>query len=112
MAVTTTNFDTVSPNALGSTNTYVALAPLDVSSWRSVSYTLKAATNSIKWTVYGANASDYSDEVVVQSEATVTTSAAGSYSITQAPFRYYRVKIKSAVDDTAGTATVNGIAKA
>jgi len=34
------------------------------------------------------------------------------YAVAKAPYRYYRVKIKSTVADTPGTATVVGIAKA
>ena len=62
--------------------------------------------------VFGANASDYSDEQIVQAEAAVAAAGKSSYVVAQAPYRYYRVKIKSTVADTPGTATVVGIAKA
>ena len=112
MAVTTNNFETVAPTGLLSTNSYVALAPIDTGPWLSLAYTITVVTNDLKWTVYGANASDYSDEQVVQSEATVAAGATGTYAVAQAPYRYYRTKIKAAVADTHGTATVVGIAKA
>lgn len=111
MAVTTANFDTVAPSPLASISTYVALGAIDAGPWRSLSYTAKVATNDVKWTVYGANISDYTDEVAVQSEATITAGAVGTYAVTQAPYRYYRAKIKDAVGGTHGTVTLNGIVK-
>lgn len=112
MAVTTHNFETVAPAGLLSTDSYVALAPIDTGPWLSLAYTIAVATNDLKWTVYGANASDYSDEQVVQSEATVTAGSTGTYAVAQAPYRYYRTKIKAATPSSQGTATVVGIAKA
>lgn len=112
MAVTTNNFETVAPTPLLSTNSLVALAAIDVGPWLSLAYTIAVATNSIDWTVFGANAADYSDEQVVQAEAAVAAAATGTYAVAQAPYRYYRVKIKSTVAGTHGTATVVGIAKA
>jgi len=111
MAVTKDNFETVAPAALASTNSLVALAAIDIGSWQSLAYTIKVATASVDWTVFGANAADYSDEVIVQAEAAVAAAGIGSYAVAQAPYRYYRVKIKSTVADTPGTATVVGIAK-
>lgn len=111
MAVTEHNSLTVAPAALTSTNSQVALAPIDVISWQSLSYTIKIATNDVDWEVFGANAADYSDEVTVQAEATVAAAAVGSYSTAQAVWRYYRVKITSTVDGVHGAATVVGVAK-
>ena len=99
------------PAALLSTDNYVALAPIDARAWRSVAYTIAVITNDLKWTVYGANASDYSDEQAVQAEATVAAAATGTYAVAQAPYAYYRVKIKANVGGAQGTATVRGIAK-
>jgi hypothetical protein len=112
MAVTTDNFETVAPAGLASTNSLVALGAIDTGPWKSLAYTIKVATASIDWTVFGANAADYSDEVVVQAEAAVAAAGVGSYVVAQAPFRHYRIKIKSTVADTPGTATAVGIAKA
>lgn len=89
----------------------VTSSGIDARSWRSVCYTIVVATNAVKWSVWGANASDYSDEVAVQSAATVASGAASSYSVAQAPFGYYRVKV---IDDSGGVhgdVTVYGIAK-
>lgn len=112
MPVTTNNFETVAPDPLASTNSLVAVAPIDTGPWLSLAYTISVATESVDWTVFGANAADYSDEQVVQAEAAVAAAATGTYAVAQAPYRYYRVKIKSTVPDTPGTATIVGIAKA
>lgn len=112
MAVTLHNFETVAPAPLASTNSLVALAAIDTGPWLSLAYTIAVATASVDWTVFGANEADYSDEQVVQAEAAVAAAATGTYVVAQAPYRYYRVKIKSTVVDTPGTATVVGIAKA
>src|SRR4030042_4900454 len=101
MAVTTNNFETVAPVAQTSTNSYVAIGAIDTGPWKSLAYTIKVATFSIDWTVYGANAADYSDEVVVQAEAAVAAAGVGSYVVAQAPFRYYRAKIKATVPGSA-----------
>lgn len=84
---------------------------LDARPWRALSYTCVCATQAIKWSVFGANASDYSDEVAVQAATTVAAGAAGSYSVAPPPYAYYRTKI---IDDSGGvhgTATIRGIAK-
>ena len=103
----------VTPAAQASTNVdaVVVGSEVDARSWRSLAYTIKVITNAVTWTVFGANSADYSDEVVVQSAASVSAGSSGSYAVTQAPHAYYRVKIRSTVADTPGTATVVGIAK-
>jgi len=102
----------VAPAAQASTAAYVVVAGsgMDVVDYASLAYTLKAVTNDVKWKVFGANISDYSDEVEVQGEATVSAGAVGSYAVSIAPYAYYRVKI---IDAVAGhsTVTVSGIAK-
>lgn len=103
----------VTPAAQLSANTdaVVTGSEIDARPWRSLAYTIKVATNAVTWTVFGANASDYSDEVVVNSAASVAAGSASSYAVSQAPYAYYRVKIRSTVADTPGTATIAGIAK-
>lgn len=112
MPITDANYLTVAPAGLLSTNSFVALAPVDARAWQSLSYTIKVATQSVDWEVFGANASDYSDEVSVQAAAAVVAAGKSSYSTAQAVWGFYRVKIKSTVNDVHGTATVVGIAKA
>ena len=101
----------VSPAAQASTAEYVVLAgsEMTVLEYICLAYTILIATFSVKWKVFGANTSDFSDEVEVQGEASVAAAAASSYAVTVAPYAYYRVKI---IDDAGhGSATVVGIAK-
>ncbi len=103
----------VTPNAQISTASVVAVtgSEIDARAWRSVAYTVAVATNTVQWWVYGANASDYSDEVIVDGPSDVAAAAADSYAVEQAPYAYYRVKIIDKVGGTHGTVTVRGIAK-
>lgn len=105
--------DIVTPAAQLSANAdaVVVGSEIDARAWESLAYTIKVATNAITWTVFGANTADYSDETVVQAAASVDVGASGSYAMAQAPYAYYRVKIRSTVADVHGTATVVGIAK-
>lgn len=101
----------VSPAAQTSTAAYAVVAGsnIDVTDYIALAYTIKVITNSIKWKVMGANISDFSDEVEVQSEASVAATASSSYAVSIAPYAYYRVKI---IDDAGhGVVTVTGIAK-
>jgi len=84
---------------------------LDATQFSSIAYTIVIATNAVKWSVFAANVSDFSDEVAVLSATTVASGAASSYSAALAPFRYYRVKIIDDSGGSHGTATVNGVAK-
>jgi len=111
MAVTTDGFQTVAPTAQTSTDAYATIGAIDTGPWKSLAYTMKVATFAITWTVYGANLADYSDETVVQAEANVAVGTVGTYVVAQAPFRYYRAKIKSTVGGSHGVATFVGIAK-
>lgn len=96
-----------------STNSYVQHAGtvLDALFHRFVSMTVKVATNDIKWTVYGANQSDFSDKVEVQAEAVVAAAAVGSFSSASAVWRYYGAEIKSSVGGSHGAVTAAAIAK-
>ena len=84
---------------------------MDVRPWRSLSYTIVVATQAVNWSVFGANASDFSDEVAVLAAATVVAGATSSYASTQFPYAYARVKVIDTVGGVHGTATVYGIAK-
>ncbi len=96
-----------------STNDYVVVAgsSIDMRPWKSLAYTVKVADNTVKWKVFGANKADYSDEVEVQGEESVTAAGVDDYSVAQAPFSYYRVKIQSASSGDHGAVELNGIAK-
>lgn len=97
--------------SLLSVDTYVALGEIDIGTAKSLVYTLAVVTNDLDWTVFGANAEDYSDEVEVQAEASVAADAVGTYATTQAVYRYYRAKIKATVSESQGTGTIRGVAK-
>ena len=130
MPVTDNNFITAEPDPVVTTNSYAPAAELDASSWKSVSFTIvnigeldsegelildsggDPIGNTLKWEVFAANASDYSDEVIVKAEASVLLLGIDSYNVLQAPFRYYRIKLKSATGGQEATALIRGIAKA
>jgi hypothetical protein len=99
------------PQASTSSTVVVTGSDMDARPWRSVSYTLSAATNAVTWSVFGANRSDFTDEVVVQNAASVSAGANATYAVTQAPYAFYRVKIVDTVGGTHGTATVTGMLK-
>jgi hypothetical protein len=97
-----------------STNTSAEVVGSKLSAWQglSMSYTIvNSGDDTLSWIVYGANSSDLSDKVIVNASADVLSDGASSYSVFVAPFSFYVVYIKSKVDDTPGTAVVNGIVK-
>ncbi len=104
----------VTPAAQASTNdpAVVAGSELDARGWGSLAYTIKnTGLQTITGWVYGANASDYSDEVIVSGPTDVAAAAATAYAVSPAPYGYYRVKVESKVDGAHGEATVRGICK-
>jgi len=103
----------VAPAAQDSVDALTVLAgsAMDARPWKSVCYTIHVTGNTVAWTVFGANASDYSDEVVVQAEAPVAANANGAYAVAQAPYGFYRVKIRSNAAGLPGTALLRGICK-
>lgn len=111
MAVSTDNIGSASYGPAVQVDAYTARAPIDVRGYQSLSITLLATVQTLKWTVYGANLSDYSDEVVVQAEAVVAADAVGSYTTTQAPFGFYRAKVANNAGGVVGTAQVQAYAK-
>lgn len=86
-------------------------AEIDATQFGSVSYTIKVAANSVDWSVFGANISDYTDEVAVLAATTVASGAAGTYAATVAAYRFYRVKIIDSSGGSHGTVIINGVAK-
>lgn len=101
----------VGPQASTNATVVVAGAEIDATQFRSVAYTAIAASHDVDWSVFGANAADYSDEVAVLTATKITAGANANYSVAQAPYRFYRVKVIDDVGGTHGTITVNGIAK-
>jgi hypothetical protein len=104
----------VTPAGQVSTASTVVLAgcEFDARGRISLCYTISVATNAVSWSVWGANAANYSDEVAVLEAVSVATSGVSSYIATLAPYAYYRVKIIDTVGASHGTATVRGIVKA
>lgn len=104
---------TVAPSAQASTavETVLAGSGMDARPWKSLAYTLANITNTITFSVYGANESDYSDEVVVSGPTDILAAANSSYAVAQAPYSYYRVKIVDKVAAAHGVVTLRGICK-
>lgn len=104
----------VSPVAQTSTDTLtlVAGSTMDTLNYRTIAYTIKNThgTNGVTWSVFGANASDLSDKVIVSVGATLAAGISASYSAT-AVYRYYAVYEISTLIVTPGQLTVRGIAK-
>lgn len=100
-------------NAQVSTNATVLVtnSEVDARGWRSLAYTISVITNAVTWSVWGANVSDYSDEVAVLAPVSVAGAANSSYSTSQAPFSFYRVKIIDTSGGSHGTATIGAIVK-
>ena len=97
-----------------STNTSTLVTGSKISTARGLTVSITivdTGDDSIDWVLYGANASDLSDKVIVKANATVLSGAADSYSNSLAPFRFYAPFVESTVDDTPGEATVNGVVK-
>ncbi len=104
---------TVEPVAQASALAAAVLAgsAMDARPWRSLAYTITVITNTITWWVYGANASNYSDEVIVSGPTDVVAGATSSYAVAQAPYAYYRAYIQTKVNPNHGTVTLHGICK-
>jgi hypothetical protein len=94
------------PAGLLSLDTYVEVCHVDMRNWQTLALTLLVTTHDLKWTVYGANLADFSDESVVQAEATVAIGGVGTYVTTAPPFGFYRPKIKANVGGSQGTGTI------
>ncbi len=97
-----------------STNDSTLVVGATLSAWSglSVSYTVvNTGDDTISYIVYGGNASDLSDKVIIQASTDILSGATSSYSAFVAPFSYYAVFIESKVDDTPGEATVRGVVK-
>ena len=101
----------IGPQASTSSTAVVAGTEMDATQFGILSYTAVVATHDVDWSVFGANKSDYSDEVAVLSATKISAGGNSSYSTANAPYRYYRVKVIDDVGGTHGTITVNGLAK-
>lgn len=93
-----------------STNTVVSGTSLDCQSASKLILAVAAATNSIKYSLFGANAADYSDEVSILGPTTVAAAAWDYQTVTSPTKRYYRVKVQDAVGGTHGTVYITLVA--
>jgi hypothetical protein len=102
----------VGPQVSTAATVVVAGAEADMTQWRTLSYTAVVVTNAVTWSVWGANTPDYSDEVAVLAPVSIGAGNNSNYSVSPAPYRYYRVKCIDTVGGTHGSITVNGLARA
>jgi len=82
---------------------------LDTRAWRSIDYTLSVFTHSADWQTFGDNASNFGAEVAVSASATVASAATGSYTIANAPYQYYRIKVRSTVAGSPADVSLYGL---
>jgi len=103
----------ITPVAQASAAAYadVAGSEADTLYFRSLSYTLINATQTITYQILGDNRSDYGSAVVIQT-ADILAAGVATYAVAQAPYRYYKVQIKDKVGGVHGTTGVYGLAKA
>lgn len=85
---------------------------VNVSTSKAVRYGIEVSDQAVKWTVYGANLSNYSDEQVVRAEVSVAAGHTDHASFPSPAFSYYRVKIRSAATGQPGTVVLAGLSGA
>jgi hypothetical protein len=103
----------LTPVAQTTTDNYadVVGSKLDAACYESVAFTCKntGGANGLKWQVL-ASIDDITYETV-QSEAVIAFGASGSYTVSPAPYRYYKVQVKAQVGASQTTAVVAVIGK-
>jgi hypothetical protein len=102
------------PTQQASTDTLAVVAgsSVDVSASKAVRYGVEVSGQAVKWTVYGANVADYSDEQVVRAEVSVAAGHTDHASFPSPAFSYYRVKIRSAATGQTGALLLAGLSGA
>jgi hypothetical protein len=83
---------------------------IDVTEYYGISYTVVCQNKAVRWSVWGADQADWSDEECVTRPELIAPGQASGYSRHPAPMRFYRIKAQSA--DGAGAITVHGVARA
>jgi hypothetical protein len=107
-------YSEVTPAAQATTsNVYadVVGSTVDMALYKSLSFTLINAAETITYTILADNRVDFGTAVTIQS-ADILASGVATYAVAQAPYRYYKVQIKDKVNGVHGTTGVYGIAKA
>jgi hypothetical protein len=110
MPITEGNHELLEVAAVETEDDYAVIGSWDLYSWGVVGFTITATVAAITFEVFGANLADYSDEIVLQVETTVAAGSVGKCAIGM-PYRYCRIKAKSAVAGVPGIVAVEGIAK-
>jgi hypothetical protein len=105
----------VTPAAQATANDWapVAGSTIDALCYRSLAYTLRNShgANGLNWRVIASNDAAFAATVEAQASALVAAGASGAYAVAQAPYRYYRAEVQSAVPGDHATAVVVGLAK-
>ncbi len=92
------------------TDSYQVVCTLEARGATDVKIAGNCALNDTTWQVFGANKSDYSDEVSVSGPTNITALAASISYTTSSPYTYYRVKAQSKTAGHSGTIYVTAIA--
>lgn len=104
-------FSASAVGAINTTNSYTVVCEMDAQSAVKVEFAGNCSLNNVTWEVFGANLSNYSDEVIISGPTTITALAASiSYVETTPLHRYYRVKALSTVSGQSGTIYVTCVA--
>jgi hypothetical protein len=105
--------EVLTPVAQATVNTYadVAGSKIDVGCKTSLAIVCKNThgSHSLDWKVLASI--DDATYVEAQAEATLTFGSVGTYTTTQALYRYYKVQVKSTGAGDASEATVHVISK-
>lgn len=101
--------DNTDLDAQATTNSYVDVSGSNVDTlrYKSLSFVVGNTdeANDLDFKVLASN--DGTNYVEVQAEATVQELTGGTYAVTQAAYRYYKVQVKSTIAETPAEATVS-----
>jgi len=92
------------------TETAIDASVVAAATTKAVRYAIEVDTADVKWTVYGANKEDWSDEEPVHATGVVVAGRMDHLSIPALTKAFYRVKIQSKTALTPGFAKLSGIA--
>lgn len=105
----------VTPASQATENAWAAVAGsvMDALHYASVSFTIlnSHGAHGLNWRVMASNDAAFAVTVEVQASALVAASASDDYAVAQAPYRYYRIDVQTAVAGDHADAVVVGLAK-
>jgi hypothetical protein len=110
MPITEGCFAVLTVDAIETTDDFAVIGSLDCFWLGSLGITFVVSAADIRYQVYGANLSDYSDSVPVTSETNVPAGSTGGSAIGMA-FRYCAIKAKSATPGVPATVSLQVTAK-